>query len=93
MALDDYLEPEVVIAAAVVAAVASPTVRKWVRKGAVYGLAGLLTVGDRISGAAKNLAHSAQQVAGNRTQQGAQADGGQAGETTGVSAAPAGYQT
>ncbi len=90
MALDDYLEPEVVIAAAVTAAVASPTVRKWLRKGAVYGLAGLMTLSDRVKGAAKNLAHNAQQMAGNLTQQGTQANGGQAGEATAAATAPAG---
>lgn len=86
MALDDYLEPEVVIAAAVTAAVASPAVRKWLRKGAVYGLAGLLSLGDRVSGAAKNLAQSAQHMAGNATQHGTQANGGHAGEATGAAA-------
>jgi hypothetical protein len=90
MALDDYLEPEVVIAAAVTAAVASPTVRKWLRKGAVYGLAGLLTIGDRVTGAAKNLAHSAQQMASNMTTEGTQANGGQTGQAATASAAPAG---
>jgi hypothetical protein len=90
MALDDFLEPEVVVAAAVTAAVASPTVRKWLRKGAVYGLAGLMAVGDRVTGAAKNLAHSAQQMAGNMTQPAAQADGGQTGEAAGAAAVPAG---
>ena len=88
MALDDYLEPEVVIAAAVTAAVASPAVRKWLRKGAVYGLAGLMTLGDRVSGAAKNLAHGAQQMAANMSSQ--QAQGEQAEQAATGSAAPAG---
>ena len=48
MALDDYLEPEVAIAVAVTAAVASPPVRKAIRKGAVYGLAGLLIARDKV---------------------------------------------
>jgi hypothetical protein len=60
MALDDYLEPEVMIAVAVTAAVASPPVRKVVRKGAVYGLAGLLLLGDRVRDMASNVAHAAQ---------------------------------
>jgi hypothetical protein len=59
MALDDYLEPEVAIAVVVTAAVASPPVRKALRKGAVYGLAGLLTLGDKITAASRNLARSA----------------------------------
>ncbi len=63
MAVDDFMEPEVAIAVAVTAAVASPPVRKAVRRGLVYGLAGLLTAGDKIMGAARDLAHSAQQAA------------------------------
>ena len=63
MALDDYLEPEVAIAVAVTAAVASPPVRKALRRGLVYGLAGLLTAGDKIAAAARDIAHSAQQAA------------------------------
>lgn len=60
MALDDYLEPEVMIAVAVTAAVASPPVRKVVRKGAVYGLAGLLMLGDRVRDMASNVAQAVQ---------------------------------
>ena len=63
MALDDYLEPEVAIAVAVTAAVASPPVRKVLRRGLVYGLAGLLVAGDKLSAAAREIAHSAQQTA------------------------------
>lgn len=61
MALDDYLEPEVAIAVAITAAVASPPVRKAVRKGAVYGLAGLMMLGDRMRDMASNIAQAAQQ--------------------------------
>jgi hypothetical protein len=61
MALDDYLEPEVMIAVAVTAAVASPPVRKVMRKGAVYGLAGLMMLGDRMRDMAHNVAQAAQQ--------------------------------
>jgi hypothetical protein len=67
MALDDYLEPEVAVvagvAAAVTAAVISPPVRQAVRRGLVYGLAGLLMAGDRITAAAREVAHSAEQAA------------------------------
>ena len=68
MDLDDVLEPKVMIAVAVTAAVASPPVRKVLRKGLVYGLAGLMTVGDRVAGAARNIAESAQNVSRNRAQ-------------------------
>ena len=62
MALDDYLEPEVAIAVAVTAAVASPPVRKVLRRGLVYGLAGLLVAGDKITAATREIARSAQQT-------------------------------
>jgi hypothetical protein len=63
MALDDFIEPEVALAVAVTAAVASPPVRKVLRRGLVYGLAGLMVAGDKIAGAARQLAESAQQTA------------------------------
>jgi hypothetical protein len=62
MALDDFIEPEVAIAVAVTAAVASPPVRKVLRRGLVYGLAGLMVAGDKISSAAKDIAHKAQEA-------------------------------
>jgi hypothetical protein len=64
MALDDYLEPEVAVAVAVTAAVASPSVRKVVRRGLVYGLAGLLIAGDQVATAAKRAAKEVQRAAG-----------------------------
>ena len=63
MAMDDFIEPEVAIAVAVTAAVASPPVRKVLRRGLVYGLAGLLAAGDKVAGAAREIARSAQQAA------------------------------
>jgi hypothetical protein len=62
MALDDFLEPEVAIAVAVTAAVASPPVRKVMRRGLVYGLAGLMVAGDKVASAAREIARSAQQT-------------------------------
>jgi hypothetical protein len=67
MALDDYMEPEVAIAVAVTAAVASPPVRKVMRKGAVYGLAGLLMLGDRLSAMSRTIVQTAQQTAASMT--------------------------
>lgn len=49
MALEDYLEPEVAVAAVVAAAVFSPRSRKLLRRGAVYGMAGALKVGDAVA--------------------------------------------
>jgi hypothetical protein len=63
MALDDFVSPEVGIAVAATAVVASPQVRTTVRRGLVYGLAGLLRAGDAVSAAARGLAESAQQTA------------------------------
>jgi hypothetical protein len=62
MALDDFLEPEVAVAVAVTAAVASPPVRKVLRKGLVYGLAGLLMAGDKITSATREIVRSAQKT-------------------------------
>src|SRR5262245_4634889 len=71
MALDDYLEPEVAVAAAVATAVTamavSPPVRRAVRRGLVYGLAGLLIVGDRIAATARSVAEGAQEAAAGDT--------------------------
>jgi hypothetical protein len=59
MDLDDFVEPEVGMAVAVTAAVAtvalSSTVRGWLRKGAVYGLAGVLMAKDRVTGMARTV--------------------------------------
>lgn len=63
MALEDYLESEVVVAVAATAAVLSPRVRGVLRRGAVYGLAGVLRAGDAISSAAPALSQGAQQAA------------------------------
>jgi hypothetical protein len=64
------------IAAVVTAAVASPRVRQVMRRGAVYGLAGLMIAGDKITGAARGVAH---QVAQRTTGTGNMAQGAAAG--------------
>ena len=63
MALEDFIEPEVGIAVALTAAVASPGVRKVLRKGAVYGLAGILMAGDAVSTLAQGVRRGVQQAA------------------------------
>jgi len=63
MALEDYMEPEVGVAVAVTAAVASPQVRHVLRRGAVYGLAGLLMAGDAVSLLAQGVKRGAQKAA------------------------------
>ena len=55
MAVDDFLEPEVGVAVALTAALASPKVRGFLRSGAVYGLAGVLMAGDAVSSLVNGL--------------------------------------
>ena len=62
MALEDYMEPEVGVAVAVTAAVASPQVRHVLRRGAVYGLAGLLMAGDAVSMLAQGVKRGVQKA-------------------------------
>jgi hypothetical protein len=56
MALEDYLESEVAIAVAATAAVLSPRVRRVLRRGAVYGVAGALKATDVVTAAARGVA-------------------------------------
>jgi hypothetical protein len=53
MDAEDFTEPEVGVAVAVTAALMSPKVRHGLRKGLVYAVAGLISVGD----AAKDAVH------------------------------------
>ncbi len=63
MALEDYLESEVVVAVAATAALFSPRARKVLRRGAVYGVAGALMAGDAVSSVIRNAAPGVQQAA------------------------------
>jgi hypothetical protein len=63
MALEDYMEPEVGVAVALTAAIASPGVRNVLRRGAVYGLAGILMAGDAVSTLAQGVKRGVQQAA------------------------------
>jgi hypothetical protein len=56
MALEDYLESEVAVAVAATAAVLSPGVRRVLRRGAVYGVAGALKATDVVTAAARGVA-------------------------------------
>ncbi len=62
--LESYAEPEVAVAAVVVAAAVSPPVRRSLRKGVVYGLAGLLMAGDKVAAAATGVAGGVRRAAG-----------------------------
>jgi hypothetical protein len=57
------VEPDVAVTAAVTAALASPAVCKVVRRGLVYGLAGLLIVRDKVAQAASGVAEGARRAA------------------------------
>jgi hypothetical protein len=63
MALDDYLESEVAIAVVATSAILSPRVRGVLRRGAVLGLAGLLTAGDMLGSFAGGVMRGAQNAA------------------------------
>lgn len=63
MDIEDFLEPEIAIAAGVVAAVTSPQVRKVMRQGAVYGLAGVIYAGDAVTSFARGLGRGVRQGA------------------------------
>ena len=60
MALEDFTDPEVAIVAAVAAAVFSSKVRGWLRRGAVYSMAGVLVAGDAISSVARDIGKGVQ---------------------------------
>ncbi len=60
MAIQDFLESEVAVAVAVTAAALSPRVRGIVRRGLVYGVAGVLKAGDALSSAVQSAAAAAQ---------------------------------
>lgn len=63
MAVEDFFNSEVGVAVAATAVVLSPRVRGWVRRGAVYGIAGVLKASDAVGQAARNVAGEAQQTA------------------------------
>lgn len=60
MAVEDFVEPEVAVAVAVTAAVASPRARRVMRQSAVYGLAGILKAGDALGVFARGVGRGVQ---------------------------------
>lgn len=58
----DFAEPEIAVTAAVTAALFSPRARKLIRKGLVYGMAGVLTAGDTLASFAKSVSQGMQQA-------------------------------
>lgn len=63
MALDEFIEPEVGIAIAATAIIASPQARGFLRRGAVYGMAGLMMAGDAVMSFAQAAGRGARQAA------------------------------
>lgn len=55
MGLDDLVSTESAVVATATAAVFSPRTRETLRKGAVLGVAGVLKVGDVVTGAARGV--------------------------------------
>ena len=62
MELEDYLEPEIAVTAAVTAALVSPRGRHILRRGAVYGIAGMLMTGDAIASFARSIGQGFRQA-------------------------------
>lgn len=62
MAVEDFLESEVAIAIAATAAAISPPVRRVLRRGAVYGIAGVMIAGDAIMSFARGVGNGVQQA-------------------------------
>jgi hypothetical protein len=90
MDVEDLLEPEVAVGAAIAAAIFSPKVRGLLRRGAVYGLAGALVAGDAVTAAAKGVGTSVRQAGEARAQRAGQHGDGQASGPDGAEAAPEG---
>ena len=59
MGVDDYMEKEAGIVAAATAAAVSPRARELFRRGAVYGLAGVLKAGDVVAATARGAVRGA----------------------------------
>jgi len=72
MALDDFVEPEIAVTAAVAAAIFSPRARKFIRKGLVYGMAGVIVAGDAVTSFAKSVGQGMQQASAEAMAQPAQ---------------------
>jgi hypothetical protein len=65
MDFEDFAQPEVGVAVAITAVVASPSVRKTLRKGAAYGIAGVLLAGDAASRFVNAVAKTARHTTDN----------------------------
>jgi hypothetical protein len=62
MDLEDYVQPEIAVTAAVAAAVFSPRTRRLVRRGVVYGLGGALMAGDAVRSFSRSIGRGLQEA-------------------------------
>ena len=60
METGDFLDAEVGVSVAITAAVLSPSVRRVLRRGAIYGLAGLLMARDAAASFGRGMARGVQ---------------------------------
>jgi len=67
MDIDEIVSPEVGAAAAATALVFSSRTRRWLREGAVYGLAGVLTAGEAVLSFGRGVGRGFKLRAGNGT--------------------------
>jgi hypothetical protein len=65
MGVDDLFEKEVVLAVGTTAALMSGRARRVIRRGAVYGIAGVISAGETVASAAKRVGRDAERVASN----------------------------
>ena len=63
MELEDFVDSEVAVAVAATAAVLSPRVRRILRRGAVYGVAGALIAGDAAASVARGFGRGTRDAA------------------------------
>lgn len=62
MEVDDFATSEIAVAVAATAALMSPRVRQTIRKGLVFGVAGVMMAGDAVASFARGVSRGAQQV-------------------------------
>ena len=76
MDVEHFTEPEVAVAVAATAAVLSPPVRRVLRRGAVYGVAGVMMASDAVTSFAKGAARGVQNATGGAAEGGAETEPG-----------------
>lgn len=86
MKFENFMEPEIAVTAAVAAAITSPRARKVMRKGLVYGMAGMLAAGDVLASFGRSVGQGMQRAGEEATSSSEKSD--QAGENE-EQAAPA----